>query len=295
MNDVIDMNDMNDNEDNKYGDSDFLARRDLTVGDFRQSEKENKRKIVEKMLALRHNMKYNKHLLSVYMKAKGLFDTMVEEHRSQLHYLDEIYRHINELIRENLSTSSKKPSAMIPELVKDKKRIGTLLKRMRASYEKLTNVDTVVGVTIDKINEISFMEDAEAADEDADDSEGGEEDDEYDDPEAVADDEEDDEDDDDEEDDEDDDDEEDDEDDDDEEDDEDDDDEEDDEDEDDDDDDDDEEEEEEEEEEEDEEEEEEDDEEDDEEEEEEEEEDDDESEDDDEDESESDNEVILLY
>ena len=166
MNDVIDMND----DDNQtYGDSDFLARRDLTVGDFRQSEKENKHKIVEKMLALRHNMKYNKHLRSVYMKAKGLFDTMVEEHRSQLHYLDEIYRHINELIRENLSTSSKKPSAMIPELVKDKKRIGTLLKRMRASYEKLTNVDTVVGVTIDKINEISFMEDAEAEDSEAED------------------------------------------------------------------------------------------------------------------------------
>ena len=169
------MNDMNDDDDKTYGDSDFLARRDLTVGDFRQSEKENKHKIVEKMLALRHNMKYNKHLLSVYMKAKGLFDTMVEEHRSQLHYLDEIYRHINQLIRENLSTSSKKPSALIPELVKDKKRIGTLLKRMRASYEKLTNVDTVVGVTIDKINEISFMDDAEAEaeaeDSEADDTE----------------------------------------------------------------------------------------------------------------------------
>jgi hypothetical protein len=109
-------------------------------------------------------MKYNKHLLSVYMKAKGLFDTMVEEHRSQLYYLDEIYRHINQLIRENLSRTSKQHNGMMSELRKDKKRIGVLLKRMRASYEKLMNVDTVVGVTIDKINEISFMDDAEMAD-----------------------------------------------------------------------------------------------------------------------------------
>ena len=186
MNHVIDMN--NDNDDNPYGDSDFLASQDLSVGDFRQSDHENKRKIIEKMLALRHNMKYNKHLLSVYMKAKGLFDTMVEEHRTQLYYLDEIYRHINQLIRENLSRTSKQPNGMMSELRKDKKRIGVLLKRMRASYEKLMNVDTVVGVTIDKINEISFMDDAEMADnnkadndddDDEGDDEGDDEDDEF--------------------------------------------------------------------------------------------------------------------
>ena len=172
MNGVFDLNDGG-----PYGDSDFLASRDSAIGDFRDSEKVNKRKIIEKMLTLRHNMKYNKHLLSVYMKAKGLFDKMVEEHRSQLYYLDEIYRHINQLIRENLSTSSKKTSGMITELIKDKKRIGALLKRMRASYEKLMNVDTVLGVTIDKINEISFMDeddaniDAEDGVEDIDDEE----------------------------------------------------------------------------------------------------------------------------
>ena len=154
--------DLNDDDGRTYGDSDFLASRDAAIGDFRDSEKANKRKIIEKMLTLRHNMKYNKHLLSVYMKAKGLFDKMVEEHRSQLYYLDEIYRHINQLIRENLSTSSKKPSGMITELIKDKKRIGALLKKMRASYEKLMNVDTVLGVTIDKINEISFMDEDDA-------------------------------------------------------------------------------------------------------------------------------------
>ena len=162
MNDVIDINDTDD-DDNDFGDSYFLASQDLSVGDFRQSDNENKHKIIEKMLALRHNMKYNKHLLSVYMKAKGLFDTMVEEHRSQLYYLDEIYRHINQLIRENLSTTSKQTNGMMSELRKDKKRIGVLLKRMRASYEKLMNVDTVVGVTIDKMNEITFMADAEMA------------------------------------------------------------------------------------------------------------------------------------
>ena len=163
MNDVIDINDTDDDDDNDFGDSEFLASQDLSVGDFRQSDNENKHKIIEKMLALRHNMKYNKHLLSVYMKAKGLFDTMVEEHRSQLYYLDEIYRHINQLIRENLSTTSKQTNGMMSELRKDKKRIGVLLKRMRASYEKLMNVDTVVGVTIDKMNEITFMADAEMA------------------------------------------------------------------------------------------------------------------------------------
>ncbi len=168
MNDImIEMND------DTYGDSDFLAQRDTTVHDFRTSEKESKRKIIEKMLTLRHNMKYNKHLLSVYMKAKRLFDTMVEEHRSQLYYLDEIYRHINQLIRENLSTMSKKPNGMMTELVKDKKRIGTLLKQMRNSYDKLMNVDTVIGVTIDKMNEITFMDDDTQRAEEEDGSDSG--------------------------------------------------------------------------------------------------------------------------
>jgi cobalamin biosynthesis protein CobT len=162
---------MNDDMNDQYADSDFLAKRDLTVSDFRKSEKETKHKIIEKMLALRHNMKYNKHLLSVYIRAKGLFDTMIEEHRSQLYYLDEIYRHINKLIRENLSTVSKKGSGMMSELVKDKKRIGTLLKKMRNSYDKLMDIDTVIGVTIDKMNEITFMEDDEAGDEEIDESE----------------------------------------------------------------------------------------------------------------------------
>ena len=187
---------MNDNND-PYGDSYFLlSKQDLAVNDFRESDKETKRKIIEKMLTLRHNMKYNKHLLSVYMKAKGLFDTMVEEHRNQLYYLDEIYRHINQIIRENLSSISRKPNGnkMMSELIKDKKRIGMLLKKMRNSYEQLMNIDTVIGVTIENMNEIMFMEDidgkANKHDDDDDYSEYDEYDEEIDDKEEYDDEEE---------------------------------------------------------------------------------------------------------
>jgi len=171
-------------DNNEYGDSDFLAERDKTVHDFRASDKETKHKIIEKMLTLRHNMKYNKHLLSVYMRAKGIFDTMVDEHRSQVEHLDEIYRHLNNLIRENLSAQRNKPvdassKLMMAELVKDKKRMGGLLKKMRSSFDKLMDIDTVVGVTIDQINKLTFMEDHTEAkgDEDEPDDEPEDEDD----------------------------------------------------------------------------------------------------------------------
>jgi hypothetical protein len=167
-------------DNNEYGDSDFLAERDKTVHDFRASDKETKHKIIEKMLTLRHNMKYNKHLLSVYMRAKGIFDTMVDEHRSQVEHLDEIYRHLNNLIRENLSAQRNKPvdassKLMMAELVKDKKRMGGLLKKMRSSFDKLMDIDTVVGVTIDQINKLTFMED-HADDEPEDEGEDEDED-----------------------------------------------------------------------------------------------------------------------
>jgi hypothetical protein len=158
-----------DNNNDVYGDSDFLAQRDKTVNDFRASDKDTKRKIIEKMFTLRHNMKYNKHLLSVYTRAKALFDTMVEEHRAQLTHLDEIYRHVNNLIRENLSARRNKrqdngTKIMMTELVKDKKRIGALLKKMRGSFDKLMDIDTVIGTTIEKINEITFMDEDEEYD-----------------------------------------------------------------------------------------------------------------------------------
>jgi len=148
-----------------FGDSKFLAMRDKSIQVLRENEKNTNRKLIEKMLTLRHNMKYNKHLVSVYMKAKELFDQMVEEHRLQIASLDEIYRHLNQLIRENLSKqrTQKKNNGvsteMMNELVNDKKRISTLLKKMRESYEKLMNVDTVIGVTVQKINELTTMDD----------------------------------------------------------------------------------------------------------------------------------------
>ena len=163
-----------------YGDSKFLAMRDSTIKNLRSSEKDTKHKIIEKMLTLQHNMKYNRHLLSVYMKAKELFDKMVEEHRMQIHSLEEIHHHLNDLIRENLSAKrikSKKDAAgmtssTMTELMKDKKRIGALLKKMRDSYEKLMNVDTVIGVTIQQINEITFMEDENGERGEGNDTEG---------------------------------------------------------------------------------------------------------------------------
>ena len=154
--------DNKDSKDDTYGDSDFLAYRDIAINDFRKDEKESKTHLIKKMLELRHNMKYNKHLLSVYLKAKQLFDNMVEEHRSQIFYLEEIYSHINNLIREN-HTNPQRKNNLTSELVKDKKRIGLLLKKMRNSYEKLTNVYTVIDVTIQKMDEmIASIEEAEA-------------------------------------------------------------------------------------------------------------------------------------
>ncbi len=158
------------NDRDPYGDSDLLAQRDLTIGDFRASEKESKHKIMEKMLELRHNKEYNKHLISVYMKAKGLFDKMVEEHREQLQYLEEIYRHINNMIRENLSKPTFSKTQIITELMKDKKRIGRLLKKMRNSYEKLSNVDTTIGVTIEKMDKIIELDEIQHDDDDDDDT-----------------------------------------------------------------------------------------------------------------------------
>jgi hypothetical protein len=169
---------------------------DKAIRNFRENENDAKRKIVKKMITLRHNMKYNKHLLSVYMKAKALFDKMVDEHRSQLQSLDEIYRHLNHLIRENMSkirihSKNSVSSNMMTELIKDKKRIGLLVKQMRNSYDKLMNIDTVLGATVDKVNEITFMDDDEENDSvvDVDGVDGDEEESVADDEDGVGDDE----------------------------------------------------------------------------------------------------------
>ena len=168
-------------------DSDFIAYDDRAIRDFRESEKESKKTIVKHMVKLRHNLQYNKHLLSVYLKAKAIFDEMVDEHRTQIHHLDEIYKHLSKLINEQL-TKKNKPSKklhrgdrdldrdqsdnhddkpMLKELVKDKKNIGKLLSNMRKGLDKLMEIDTIIGTTIDKINEIQFIEDS-ASDKDID-------------------------------------------------------------------------------------------------------------------------------
>lgn len=175
-------------EEENFGDSDFLAYRDIATNDFRKSEKESKIQLIKKMLELRHNMKYNQHLLSVYLKAKSLFDTMVDEQRAQITYLEEIYDHINGIIRD-----THRKNTMTAELLKDKKHIGILLKKMRNSYDKLTNVYTVIDVTVQKMNElIASIEDSEVEDEaveavEADNSEDSEVEDEADEDEAVED------------------------------------------------------------------------------------------------------------
>ena len=166
-----------------YGDSDFLADNDRSIRDFRENEKASKQHIVKQMVKLRHNLQYNKHLLSVYLKAKTIFDEMVEEHRAQIHHLDEIYRHLSKLIHTELTRhkSSKKRrddgggggvmdnKPMIKELVKDKRKIGKLLSNMRKGLDKLMEIDTIIGTTVDKINEIQFIEDNDGADDDDED------------------------------------------------------------------------------------------------------------------------------
>lgn len=170
-----------------YGDSDFLADNDRSIRDFRENEKASKKEIVKQMVKLRHNLQYNKHLLSVYLKAKTIFDEMVEEHRAQIHHLDEIYRHLSKLIHEQMTRhkSSKKRrddggvvdnnKPMLKELVKDKRKIGKLLSNMRKGLDKLMEIDTIIGTTIEKINEIQFIEDE--AEDDEDDSASEEDDD----------------------------------------------------------------------------------------------------------------------
>ena len=177
-----------------YGDSDFLADNDRSIRDFRENEKASKKEIVKQMVKLRHNLQYNKHLLSVYLKAKTIFDEMVEEHRAQIHHLDEIYRHLSKLIHEQMTRhkSSKKRrddggvvdnnKPMIKELVKDKRKIGKLLSNMRKGLDKLMEIDTIIGTTIEKINEIQFIEDEaedddSASEEDDDDDEAEDDDD----------------------------------------------------------------------------------------------------------------------
>ena len=150
-----------------YGDdSGFLALRDNTTQAFRQDQRDGERQIIEKMITLRHNALYNKHLRSVYEKAKGIFDTMVEEQRVQIQSLDNIYRHLYKVIREERTNGHRNNKVI--EMKKDMEHIGRVLKRMRQNLEYLMNIDTVVGITIDKIGEIKSLDDVVESDGDGD-------------------------------------------------------------------------------------------------------------------------------
>ena len=150
-----------------YGDdSGFLALRDNTTRAFRQDQRDGERQIIENMVRLRHNMQYNEHLRSVYEKAKSIFDTMVDEQRVQIQSLDNIYRHLYQVIREERTHGHRNNKVI--EMKKDMEHIGRVLKRMRQNLEYLMNVDTVVGITIDKLGKIKSLDDVVDSDGDGD-------------------------------------------------------------------------------------------------------------------------------
>jgi len=186
----------------QFGDeSSFLALRDNTTRSFRQDQRDGELQIIKNMVKLRSNMKYNEHLRSVYEKAKEIFDGMVHEHREQIRSLDEIHRHLYEVIRDEIKQGVR--NNKVSEMKKDMDRIARLLKRMRQNLEYLMNVDSVVGITIDKIDEIrtideviedqgnnenesdsdsdepeviEYIDDEDSDDEDSDDEDSGDED-----------------------------------------------------------------------------------------------------------------------
>jgi hypothetical protein len=163
------MNTYQENSVDPFGDDrGFLALRDKTTRAFRQDQRDGERKIIENMVRLRHNMQYNKHLRSVYEKAKSIFDTMVDEQRVQIQSLDNIYRHLYQVIREERTHRHRNNKVI--EMKKDMEHIGRLLKRMRQNLEYLMNVDTVVGITIDKLGKIKSLDDVVDSDGDGDDS-----------------------------------------------------------------------------------------------------------------------------
>jgi hypothetical protein len=161
------MNTYQENSVDPFGDDrGFLALRDKTTRAFRQDQRDGERKIIENMVRLRHNMQYNEHLRSVYEKAKSIFDTMVDEQRVQIQSLDNIYRHLYQVIREERTHRHRNNKVI--EMKKDMEHIGRLLKRMRQNLEYLMNVDTVVGITIDKLGKIKSLDDVVDIDGDGD-------------------------------------------------------------------------------------------------------------------------------
>ena len=161
-------------------DSSILAARDRRINGFREIENNSKYNIIRGMITSRENMKYNKHLTPVYLKAKEMFDTMVDEQNSQISYLQGILTHLDNILQEytkpdgNKRRKIKGIDKFIEGIVQDKKKVSKLLIRMRKVLNKLNEIDTITSITTEMMDKytpedfIVYDEDGADVDDDAD-------------------------------------------------------------------------------------------------------------------------------
>lgn len=145
-------------------DSSILAARDRRINGFREIENNSKYNIIRGMITSRQNMKYNEHLTPVYLRAKEMFDTMVDEQNSQITYLQGILTHLDNILQEYTKPdgkgkgkgkgkgTSKGTDKFIEGIVQDKKKIGKLLIRMRKVLNKLNEIDTITNITTEMMD-----------------------------------------------------------------------------------------------------------------------------------------------
>lgn len=139
-------------------DSSILAARDRRINGFREIENNSKYNIIRGMITSRQNMKYNEHLTSIYLRAKEMFDTMVDEQNSQISYLQGILTHLDNILQEytkpggNKKGKTKGTDKFIEGIVQDKKKIGKLLIRMRKVLNKLNEIDTITNITTEMMD-----------------------------------------------------------------------------------------------------------------------------------------------
>ena len=155
-------------------DSSSLAARDRRINGFREIENNSKYNIIRGMITSRQNMKYNEHMKPVYLRAKEMFDTMVDEQNSQTSYLQGILTHLDNILQEymkpdgNKKRKTKGTDKFIEGIVADKKKIGKLLIRMRKVINKLNEIDTITNITTEMMDKYT-PEDFIVYDDDADD------------------------------------------------------------------------------------------------------------------------------
>ena len=155
-------------------DSSILAARDRRINGFREIENNSKYNIIRGMITSRQNMKYNEHMKPVYLRAKEMFDTMVDEQNSQTNYLQGILIHLDNILQEytkpdgNKKRKPKGTDKFIEGIVADKKKIGKLLIRMRKVLNKLNEIDTITNITTEMMDKYT-PEDFIVYEDDADD------------------------------------------------------------------------------------------------------------------------------